>query len=79
MTGAGLGDRLLEGAALFRQTSPPVACYDGTMLLDEINRQCTRAQLPVKPMSTGKWLKERHLDGDRALKSQAVEILKRPL
>jgi len=38
----------------FPQTSLPVACYDGTMLRCEINRQCTPAQLRVKPRSTGK-------------------------
>ncbi|MGC2742251.1 MAG: hypothetical protein WA672_03630 [Candidatus Angelobacter sp.] len=51
----------MEGAALFHQTPPPVACYDGTMLPDEINRQCTPSQLRVKPRSTGKWLKEQYL------------------
>jgi hypothetical protein len=54
------GRKALEGAALFRQP-PQVACYDATMLPAEINRQCTPAQLQVKPRSTGKWLKRLYL------------------
>jgi hypothetical protein len=62
--------RLRRGARLekpfgrivaFRQIPPPVACYDGTMLPDEINRQCTPAQLRVKPRSTGKLMKINYL------------------
>lgn len=49
--------KALEGAVLFPQPSVPVTCYDGTMLRDEINRQCTPAQLEVKRKSTGKWMK----------------------
>src|SRR4051794_6182394 len=45
----------------FPPDPPSVACYDGTMPPAEINRQCTPAQLWVNPRSTGKSLKERHL------------------
>jgi hypothetical protein len=46
--------KALEGAAAFHQSLALVACYDGTMRRDEINRQCTPAHLEVKRKSTGK-------------------------
>jgi hypothetical protein len=54
MTGAGLGEGFWKELRFSAQISPPVACYDDTMLPGEINRQCTLAQLPVKQRSTGK-------------------------
>lgn len=41
-----------------------VACYDGTLLPIDFNRQCTRGQLAVKRRSTGKYQK-RHGFNDR--------------
>jgi hypothetical protein len=46
----------------FPPDAAAVACYDGTLLLDEINRQCTPAHLRIKQRSTGKFQKKRYLD-----------------
>jgi len=44
-SGEGWGKRWKE--LLFHQSLALVACYDGTMRRDEINRQCTPAHLGV--------------------------------
>src|SRR5579859_257923 len=58
-----LGGRSFGRSCAFPPDPPPVACYEGTLLPDEINRQCTPAQLQVKPRSTAKRQKRRYLDG----------------
>jgi hypothetical protein len=45
-------EKLWKELRFFRQSRRRLACYDGTMLPEEINPQCTPAQLRVKLKST---------------------------